>query len=265
MNSEPTEGAGMIEALAWLEVNKKRLAWGAVIAVVAGFGIYVWNYMAEQKEVNASAALIRLKTSVNSQTNQSPASASEFLKVAQDNPGTAAAERALLLGATASFTEGKYADAQTEFNKLIQEHPGSQWVSEAAYGVASSLEAQGKQDEAVTSYQRVITSYGNEPVANEARMALARIYEAKKQPDLALKQYDELTKPGSMSGMSRVTQDAMIRKDKLLKKYPNLKPVVTNTAVMSAPGVMMGSNAPALKLSTNGPAPSTTTNKPAGK
>jgi TolA-binding protein len=273
MNSEPTEGAGMIEAMAWLEVNKKKLAVGAVIAVVVGFGVYVWSYMAEQKEVTASAELIRLKTSVSAQTNVAPAAASDFLKVAEANPGTAAAERALLLGATALFTEGKYADAQTQFNKLIQEHPSSPWVSEAAYGVAASQEAQGKRDDALTSYQRVITSYGAEPVANEARMAVARIYEAKNQPDLALKQYEDLTKPGAMSGMSRVTQEALMKREKLLKKFPNL---VKTTAPTNAPAMMMmGTNTPAMKPTTNaGPvmtgaptksAPPTATNKPAGK
>jgi len=269
----------MIEAMAWLEVNKKRLAWGALIAVAVGFGIYVWTYMADQREVNASAALIHLRTSVNAGTNQIPAPASDFLKLAEANAGTAAAERALLLGATALFTEGKYAEAQTRFDQLIKEHPSSPWVAEAAYGIAASQEALGKRDDALTSYQRVITSYGSDPVANQARMSVARLYEAKNQPELALKQYDDVAKPGNMSGGSRVTQEAMMKRQKLLTRFPNLVKPATN-----APAMMTGTNMPAmpaLKPGTNGsvtlqgnpiPAPSTTatkapaaaTNKPAG-
>src|SRR4051812_44012983 len=112
MNSEPTEGAGFIEALTWLEVNKKRLAWGAAILLVVGFGVYVWSYMAESKEHEASDQLAALRMPLSAPTNQPPIPAGDFLKIAEKYPGTLAAPRAILLGATALFTEGKYSEAQ---------------------------------------------------------------------------------------------------------------------------------------------------------
>lgn len=213
----------MIEALTWLEVNKKRLAVAAVAILVLGFCLYVWKEMSYKKEVNASSALLHLRPTGSSPTNQIPVPSADFLKVAQSHAGTDAAERAMILAASALFTEGKYADAQREFDNFIKNHPSSPWVSEAAFGVAASLESQGKQDEALTAYQRVVTSYGSEAVANQSRMAMARIHEAKNQPDQAMKQYEDITKQAS-AGMTMAAQEAFMRRQELIRKHPELAP-----------------------------------------
>jgi TolA-binding protein len=241
------EGAGMIEALAWLEVNKKRLAIGAVLLLVLGFGAYVVNYMAEQKEQKASAALIDLHQPIS--TNEPPIPATAFLKVNEQYAGTAAAERALILAAGAYFTEGKYTEAQNTFDRLIKEKPGSKWAPDAKFGVAASLESQGKRDEALTAYKETMTQYSSSAVANEARLAMARIYEAKNQPAEALKLYDELTHGGIMSMRS---QDAMMRRSQLLKKHPELDKPATNAITSSIP-------APIVTPMTNKPVSATNT------
>jgi tetratricopeptide (TPR) repeat protein len=256
MNSDSTEGAGMIEALTWLEVNKKRLAIGAVVLLAVGFGIYVFNYLSEQKEVNASAALLELRPTGPS-TNQTPVPSSDYLKVAKEHQGTAAAERAQLLAAGALFTEGKYADARAQFDNVIRSYPSSAWAGEAAFGIAASLEAEGKRDEALTAYQRVTTTYGSEPVATPSRMAIARIYEAKGQFDQALKQYEDITRAASASamgmGMSKTAQEAFMAREELLKKHPELAPKPTNAPPVMMPA-SMPTNMPAVKAVTNSPA-----------
>ena len=45
------------------------------------------------------------------------------MKIAVDYAGTSAGQRALLEGATALFTTGKYADAQTGFQKFLDAYP----------------------------------------------------------------------------------------------------------------------------------------------
>jgi TolA-binding protein len=244
MNSDQqqTDGAGMIEALAWLEVNKKRLAIGAIVVLVVGFGVYVYNYAGEQKEIKASAALIALKPAMTGSTNEPPVPASAYLKVAQEHAGTTAAERALLLAGGAYFTEGKYSEAQAQFDRLIKEQPSSKWAPDAAFGFAASLESQGKRDEALPAYQRVVTAYPSSSVVAEARLALARIYEAKNQPAEALKQYEELTRPGAMSMRS---QDAVMRRSQLLKAHPELEKPSTNSLPAMSPVVSAVSNAAA--------------------
>lgn len=233
MNSDPIEGQGMIEAMAWLEVNKKRLAVAAVVLLVAGFSIYVVRHMARQKEIDASAALIKLRVPMNAPTNQPPISSAEYLKVATTHAGTAAAERAQLLAAGTLFTEGKYAEAQTQFDAFLREHPASAWASEAAYGSAATLESLNKQDEALTAYQRVATTYSAQPVATQARMSIARIYEAKGNAAEALKIYEDLAKP-SAGGMSMTSQQALMSRERILKKNPGLARPATNSPAMSA-------------------------------
>jgi TolA-binding protein len=262
MNSDQqqhTDGAGMIEFLAWLEVNKKRLAIGALLVLVVGFGVYVFNYMSEQKEVTASAALVELRPppARGDNTNEPPVPAADYLKVAEQYSGTGAAERAILLAGGAYFTEGKYTEAQAQFDRLIKSHPGSKWAADASYGIAASLEAQGKRDDALTGYQRVVTAYGNSSVVGEARMAMARIYEAKNQPADALKQYEELSRN---SVMSMRAQEAMIARNQLLKKHPELDKPATNAIPPMTITPAAGTNKPALAIATN-TAPMT--NKPA--
>jgi len=251
MNSDQqTDGAGMIEFLAWLEVNKRRLAIGALIVLAVGFGIYVYNYMAEQKENKASAALIELRPPLGNSTNEPPVPAASFLKVAEEYPGTPAAQRAILLAAGSYFTDGKYSEAQAQFQRLIKEHPSSEWAADAAYGVAASLESEGKRDEALQAYDHVTKAYGNSAVVNDARMAMARIYEAKNQPAEALKLYDEVSH-GSVASMRG--QDAVMARSQLLKKHPELERTATNAVAPMA--------FPPATATTNKPAPMT--NKPA--
>lgn len=253
------EGAGMIEALAWFEVNKKRLAVALLAAVAIGFGIYIVNYTRDQKEKTASSALVALHPPIGD-TNQAPIPASAFLKVTEDYSGTAAAERALLLAAGAYFTEGKYTEAQNTFDRLIKEKPSSKWAPDATYGIAAATEAQGKRDEALTAYQRVVTTYANSAVANDARIAMARIYEAKNQPAEALKQYDELTRGGITS---MAAQDAMMRRSQLLKKHPELdKPATNAVPAMMPANFPSATNRPAITTNaapmTNRPTSATT-------
>ena len=272
MNSDQQhriDGEGMIAFQAWLEAdngkNKKRLAVGAVFVLLVAFGVYVYNYMAEQKENQASAALIELRPPLGSanSTNEPPVPASSFLKVAEQYPGTPAAQRAILLAAGSYFADGKYSEAEAQFQRLIKEHPSSEWAADAAYGVAASLESEGKRDEALQSYKHVTSAYGNSAVANDARMATARIYEAKNEPAEALKLYDEVSH-GSMGSMRG--QDAIMARSQLLKKHPELEKPATNAiAPMAFPPASAFTNRPA---STNA-APMTNktaagTNTPAG-
>jgi predicted negative regulator of RcsB-dependent stress response len=270
MNSDQQhriDGEGMIAFQAWLEAdngkNKKRLAVLALLVLLVASGAYVYNYMAEQKENEASAALLELRPPVGSanSTNEPPVPAASFLKLAQQYPNTTAAERALLLAAGSYFSDGKYSEAQAQFDHLIKEHPSSQWAPDAAYGIAASLESQGKRDEALQAYNHVATAYANNPVANEAKMAMARIDEAKNQPADALAKYDDVAhnSAGSMRG-----QEAIMARNQLLKKHPELEKPATNAiAPMAFPPAGAITNTPATNAArapmTNKPASATNT------
>ena len=63
------------DLLAWLELNRVKVATMALILVAVGFGIATMRYLAEQKELKASAALLALKVPVSANTNTPPVSA----------------------------------------------------------------------------------------------------------------------------------------------------------------------------------------------
>ena len=170
--------ADVYDLLAWLEVNKKKVAIAAVALVVVGFGIATIRHLRTEKELNASGQLLALRATLNPATNAVPTQPSAFLKVAENFSGTSASERARLLAATALFTEGKYSEAEREFSAFTKNYAGSLWGGTAAYGVAAAQEAQNKP-EALASYQSVATAYANFAVGDEAKLALARIHESR--------------------------------------------------------------------------------------
>ncbi len=257
MSSEATQTVGVYDVLAWLETNKKTLAIGFVTAVVIGFGIAIYRYTVDQKELAASDALLRLKAPITA-TDSTPApEASAYLTVANHYQGTSAAERALLLAGSALFAENKYSEAQVQFTRFLNDHGPSAFAATAAYGIAACLEAQHKPDEALSKYQNLSVRYPNSSVLDDAKLAVARIYESQNKPELALRIYEEL---GKASAMGSAGSEALTRKADLLAKHPEL--AVTNAVSNAAASTLVvpattngpaASNAPAVKL-TNAPA-----------
>jgi TolA-binding protein len=219
----------------WFEANKKQAAWGAGIVVVLGFvmGYYVWSQGA--KEVQAAEALSQL-TAASLFAGGQPATAADYLKVADAHAGTPAAAQALLLAGGALYTEGKYAEAHTLFLRFTRDHPGNPFTSQALLGIATSLEAQGKTDEAARAYKEAVDRFPNANTTSQARFGLARSYESQGKLDQARALYEEIAQ-GDPYGS--VGNEAVMR----LEALKSDKPVVT-------PDLPATTNLPAFKLST---------------
>ncbi|HEX7859702.1 MAG TPA: tetratricopeptide repeat protein [Verrucomicrobiae bacterium] len=270
---QPTEVKGpqrekdVYDLIAWLENNKKTVISVALLLVAVGFAIATMRYLRDQKEVRASGDLLALKAALTVPTNTAPVQANALAKVAQEHSGTAAAERARFLAATALFTEGKFAEAETAFKNFLGEFANSEWRAAAAYGVATAQEAQNKP-EAQASYQQVTTAYAKSSVADDAKLALARMHEAKNQPADALRIYNELTapKPGAQPG-EPPNQVATERKEALLRKHPELNtnaPAANASAPMLQPSLQLPGGGQGLQITPGPttPAPQNTTPAP---
>jgi tetratricopeptide (TPR) repeat protein len=247
MNSDASESARLLEFLAWVEVNKKRLVIGAIAAVVIGLGVYVYRHQAAQKELAASEALLALRAPMGAATNAPAPAPADFLKVASQYSGTDASKRALVLAAGTLFTEGKYAEAKAQFEKILTADDSGPFAPAAALPKAAATEAMGQQNEAIAAYQNVIAKYPNDGVATEAKLMLARIYESKNQFDQAAKLYQEVAEQKPASVWS---DDARTRRQQVLAKM-----AASGTA--AAPGAAAPSAA--------GTAPSTAQTNPAPK
>ena len=219
MQFDTTDSTWVYELLAWVEANRKRVMLGAGALCLVILAVYLYVWQRNQTELAASRALLELRAIASSPDSPPVASASEFLKVADQYGSTRAGERALLLAAGDLFSHGQYAEAQRQFQKFLEERAGSPLAPIAALGVAASLDAQDKVDAALAAYQGIVSRYATDPVAERAKLATAALYEAKHQPEQALKVYDQMLKPATYSGLA--SQAAMMR-ERLLEKFPKL-------------------------------------------
>jgi predicted negative regulator of RcsB-dependent stress response len=209
----------------WVEANLKRIAFVAGVIVIAVFAYQFNSYRQNGKEIVAGEALTQANMSVN---GEQPVDAG--LKIAAEYPGTLAGQRALLQGATALFTSGKYADAQEQFQKFLDTYPDSFFAPQATLGVATSLDALGKTDLAVSAYQKAAGLTSDANVTVVAKFSLARVDEAQGKLAEAAKLFGEISRT---YGNTSLGAEAAARAVALNARLP--KPAETSTSGTNAP------------------------------
>ncbi|HLX68186.1 MAG TPA: tetratricopeptide repeat protein, partial [Verrucomicrobiae bacterium] len=148
MESDVTQPPLMDKLWVWGDAHKKQLLIALAAVLVVGLGIAFWLTHQSQQQINANDALSKLAVQAILPSASAP-SAGALLKVAADFPGTDAAQRAILLGASELFAQGKYDEALGQFQRFLQEHGDSPFAGQAALGVAASMEAQGRTQDAI--------------------------------------------------------------------------------------------------------------------
>jgi predicted negative regulator of RcsB-dependent stress response len=257
MDSETPQSSGLYEFLAWVELNKKNLAIGAGAFAVLCFGYFVYQWHLNEQETSANQALSAVRSMPSSAAMLPEPKAQDYLKVANEFPGTGAGERALLMGAADLYTQGKYQEAQAQFEQFLKSYSHSSLTPQAVCGVAVCLDALNKVDDALAKYRDIIANYPDEPVAVHAKLAMGRLYEAKNQPELALKTYEDLTKGKEANIWSA---EARTLRETLLQNHPNLAPTNAPTASV---GNLPGAQSISIPLSalTNKTKPAATNSK----
>ena len=195
----------------WIEDNKKRIAIGAGIIIVAAFIFYFVSSQREQREIDAGKALTEAIISTDGGQL-----ADGYLKINAQYPATLAGQRALLQGAAAMFASGRYADAQAQFQKYLDAHPDGAFYGQASLGVAASLDAQGKSDLAAGAYQQSISS-SDAMTASIAKLATARIYESQGKLKEALDLYESVSRANPNAALG---SEAAVRAMELKSKLP---------------------------------------------
>ncbi len=245
MDSEVARSAWFYDLVAWLQLNRKRVLIGAVVALVVAVAASAMIYTQNQKEVNASEALSEIRAPMNPATPPPPGLVDAYLKIARDYAGTKAAARALLVAGGALYVEGNHAEAQKLFERVTREYPESPWLAEANYGIAATLDAQQKIPEATAKYEELQRRFPNQAVIDEAKLGLGRLYEVQNKPAQALKLYEELLRANPYGG---IAQEAGIRHTEIIEKHPEL--AMTN-ALALAPSPLPTPSNPPVKASTN--------------
>ncbi len=224
MQSQDAVTLYFFKTWSWVETNAKRIAVGAVIAIIAIVVVSYYFWRQNQIEITAGEALTQLVVSISPNSDAGQVAA-DYLKIAADYPGSLAGERALMLGAGALFASGQYAPAQAQFQKYLDTQPGGAFSAQAALGVAASLDAQGKTDSAAEAYQRVISAFSDVNAVDAAKFALAKIDEQRGKVIDAETFYQEVARnnPNNLLG-SEAAFHAMQLRAKLPATTPSGAP-----------------------------------------
>lgn len=253
MDSDVTQSLTYYKALAWLDVHKKQVILGTIVAIVLGIVVWFMVYQHQQKQIRADEALSEVFVPLVTGARGKTEAVSGYLAVHNKFSGTPAAPRALLLAATALFTQGDYAEAQKRFESFAREHRDSPFLAEAQLGIAASLDAQGKTNEAITAYQTIVDRRAADNVIKPAKFALARLQAAAGNHQKAYDIYEDIARSDAYSSFG---SEAGMRAEELKLKYPELAKAMvipTNTA----PVITITTNAPpaAPEASNAAPAP----------
>jgi predicted negative regulator of RcsB-dependent stress response len=206
---------------AWFETHKKPVLWGAVVVVAVGLGVGFFTWLQREKQIRANEALSKALNR-GASVAERPEAPEALLRVAAENPNTAAGGRALLLAAADLFAAGKYPEARAQFEKYLREYRETPFAGQALLGVAVCLDAQGKTNEAVFAYSDIVQHHSSENVSLQARLALARLYEAQNKLEQARDLLLELARAQAPNSM--ITREAVLRLEELFALHPNLVP-----------------------------------------
>jgi len=239
------ESSWQIEAMAWFETNQRQLLYAGVAALAVWLAAFTYNHFRKNAEAQANAALAALHKPADRNGKQTPPTAAEYLKVAEQHAGTPAGDRALLFAADRLFIEGKPAEARARFEKVLAAKPTGAFAAIAAIGIAACHEAAGEADKALAAYEQVVTLHASTPEVNQARLALGLLNEQKGRNDQALRLYDEVlrAKPVTVWRM-----EAEMRREQLLRRHPQL-------AVGGLPSAAAAASTTVTAPATNAPAP----------
>jgi predicted negative regulator of RcsB-dependent stress response len=176
MQAQDTATGYFFKTWSWVEANLKQVALALVVVIVIAVLTSYYFWRQNQTEIDAGQALTQMLISINPSSDADQV-ANAYFKVATDYPGTQGGGRALVLGATMLFENGKFPDAQAQYQKYLDTYQDGAFAAPAVLGIAVCLEAEGKTDAAANAYQRVINGYSGSYAVSSAKFALGKIDE----------------------------------------------------------------------------------------
>lgn len=192
MDSEIGHSEQLYRAFAWLEDNWQRAAAVAAGVIVIGVVVAFVIWQGGQKQIAASQSLSLLLSGGQEPTAES------LQALAEQDQGTMAANRALLLAAGRLFADEKFQEAQAQFESFLNTPEAGSLAAQARFGIAASKEAQNLIEPAIADYKAIVDNPGSGHLIPQARFALAQLYTEQGNTELARIQYEFLAQaPGS--------------------------------------------------------------------
>jgi predicted negative regulator of RcsB-dependent stress response len=178
--------------------DRKALMLGILVAIlvgVAGFSVYTWNQVREERE--AQRVLAKAQTALLGATPGGPKNPDEakklYVETIDKYPRTIAAEESLIRLGNLQFDGGKYDEAIAAFQRYLTTFSRGRFVVIAGIGKAYAEEAKGDLPAAEKTLSNVLEIAKDDPLIGEAYTSLAQTYEAMKKRDDALRIYGQIS------------------------------------------------------------------------
>ena len=239
----------LVDFWEWLVENRTHVSLAIIVALGIGMIVYVKKVRQRQDEESAAEEFLAASSPdfeiEGGSTNLT--TSARFQKVADDNPGTAAAINASFLAASSLFDERAYDKAAMAFEKFYSSNPASALAPAALFGAAASWDAASQAEGAINGYKNVVSQFPNSPEATQSRVALAKLYLAKSTPDTAeaTKLLDEVAKDGQTGMIPGFWDREAMRLSDSLKPKDEMIEVPIKPEESGAPGTPGDAGKPA--------------------
>jgi len=178
------------DPFAWLKAHQRLLTVAAlVLAVIAG-GAWLTISTAQRKEAAAQVALEQARNAFDSQNL--PAAASEFQRVAQTYSGTRAATEAMIALNQVRMINGQNELAIVSLREVLDQKPDPQYAVPAAGLLGAALENVKRPGEAAEAYDAASRMADVEYLKAEYLIEAGRAYVAAGQTDRAKEVYERI-------------------------------------------------------------------------
>ncbi|TVR93276.1 MAG: hypothetical protein EA428_02275 [Spirochaetaceae bacterium] len=125
--------------------------------------------------------------------------------------GTYAAARAAFVSAELAWDRGDYDSAAEDFLSLAQRNPRSHLASRALLLAGLAFEETGNKEDARESYQKLVDDHGREaPETPRALFALGRLAEERNDRDTARAHYERLVQDFSGAAWTNLARNRII-------------------------------------------------------
>jgi len=171
----------LIDFWEWLVENSTQVILAIIITIGAVLIVHTQRLNTQLAEEAAGEDVLAAMDNRFStdEVNPNATASGRFAKVVLNHPGTAGANNAKFLQASALFDEGKFMEADAAFAAYASENPLSPLLAAAALGQAAS-KASLNDSGAAAAYEAVRNQHAGTPEAAQATLALGRMEMAAK-------------------------------------------------------------------------------------
>jgi hypothetical protein len=177
------------EAIKFIKQKKDSLIVAGIVAIVVLMAVLSFNYLSEQKQIEAQKAFGEALTSSENQD----VLISNLQAVSRDYKGSVYSTYSLALLGQNLLDRGEYREAVSVFNEALSSKQSAAFLTAQIWeSKATALEYDGSFDDALAAYKKALSVPNNFCRKNEILLKSALLNLRMGQKNLAKKQFEEI-------------------------------------------------------------------------